>query len=125
MKPGQMPNPFDVPVEMRDFAAKSVEQTRRAFESFMGAARQAGEGMTKGVGTGHAGATEAGSAMMDMAEANVKAALDLAEKLVNARGMDEVLAHQTEFLRQQIETVQGQAQAMGTIIQKATTPSKG
>src|SRR6516225_6528046 len=33
--------PYQIPTEMRDFAEKSVEQARKAFESFMGAAHKA------------------------------------------------------------------------------------
>ena len=36
----EMPN-FQVPEEMRDFAEKSVEQARKAFDGFLGAAHKA------------------------------------------------------------------------------------
>ena len=33
--------PYEIPAEMRDFAEKSVEQARKAFEGFIGAAQKA------------------------------------------------------------------------------------
>ena len=32
---------YEIPTEMRDFAEKSVDQARKAFESFIGAAQKA------------------------------------------------------------------------------------
>ena len=34
-------SPYEIPAEMRDFAEKSVEQARKAFEGFIGAAQKA------------------------------------------------------------------------------------
>jgi phasin len=120
----KMPNPFEVPNEMRDLAAKSVEQTRRAFDSFLGAARQTSEQVASAAPAMPAAAKDAGNAMLGMAEANVKAALDLAGKLVQARGMDEVMALQSAYMKSQMEAMQGQMTSMGEMVQKAAKGGK-
>jgi phasin len=114
--------PYEIPAEMRDFAEKSVEQARKAFEGFMGAAQKA-------VGTVDAGAfavptsvKDVGSKAMTYAEANVKAAFDHAQKLVHAKDLQEVMQLQTEYLKSQMSTLQEQAKEIGSTVQKAVTP---
>jgi phasin len=101
---------YEVPSEMRDFAEKSVEQARKAFEGFMGAAQKA-------AGTTPfplpAPVTEMGTKAMGFAETNVKAAFDLAQKLVHAKDMQEVLSLQSEYLRAQMAAIQEQARELG------------
>jgi phasin len=94
---------FEAPQEMRDFALKSVEQARRAFDGFMGAAKEAR--------TMQDTAVEATGEAVRFAEQNVKAAFDHAQKLVQAKGLEEVVHLQTDFMRAQIEALQTQLKA--------------
>jgi phasin len=121
----KMPNPFEVPNEMRDLAAKSVEQAKRAFDSFLGAARQTSDQMAAAAPQLPASARDAGDAMLGMAESNVKAALELAEKLVQARGMDEVMRLQSDYMRAQMEAMKGQMESMGAMVQNAARGGRG
>jgi phasin len=121
---GKMPNPFEVPNEMRDLAAKSVEQAKRAFDSFIGAARKTSDTIAGATPQLPGQAREAGDAMIGMAEANVKAAFELAENLVRAKGLDEVMALQADYMRNQMSAMQAQMQDMGSMMQKAATPRK-
>jgi phasin len=118
----KMPNPFEVPNEMRDLAAKSVEQAKRAFDTFIDAARKTSDGIAGSAPQLPPNAREAGDAMIGMAEANVKAAFELAENLVRARGMDEIMALQTDYMRKQMSAMQDQMNSMGSMIQKAAKP---
>ena len=105
-----------VPAEMREFAERSVVQARKAFEGFMGAVHKTAESMETAAS---AGMKDVGAKAVSFAETNVNAAFDLAEKLVHAKDIQEVLALQAEYLKQQMEAVQLQAREMGDAVQKA------
>ena len=105
---------YEVPSEMRDFAEKSVEQARKAFEGFMGAAQKAAGAMDGAPFPVPAQMKDMGAKAMGFAETNVKAAFDLAQKLVHAKDMQEVLALQSEYLRAQMAAIQEQARELGS-----------
>jgi phasin len=106
---------YEVPSEMRDFAEKSVEQARKAFEGFIGAAQKAADSMEAAPFPLPVQVKELGSKAMGFAEANVKAAFDLAQKMVHAKDMQEVLALQSEYIRAQMTAIQEQARELGSI----------
>jgi phasin len=108
---------YEVPSEMRDFAEKSVEQARKAFEGFMGAAQKAAGSMEAAPFPLPPQIKDLGAKAMGYAETNVKAAFDLAQKLVHAKDMQEVLALQSEYLRAQMAAIQEQAKELGGIAQ--------
>jgi len=110
-----------IPAEMREFAERSVVQARKAFEGFMGAVQKTAESMEGAAG---AGVKDVGAKAVSFAQTNVNAAFDLAEKLVHAKDVHEVLALQAEYLKQQMEAVQKQAQEMGDAVQKAAGVKK-
>ncbi len=113
---------YEIPTEMRDFAEKSVDQARKAFESFIGAAQKAStdaEGAAASVSTN---AKEVATKAVSFAEANVKAAFDLAQKLVQAKDVQEILNHQSEFAKAQLASIQEQAKEIGEAVKKAVAP---
>ncbi|MFN3889273.1 MAG: phasin [Beijerinckiaceae bacterium] len=111
----------NIPAEMREFAERSVVQARKAFEGFMGAVHKTAESMEAATGE-HI--KDVGAKAVSFAETNVNAAFDLAEKLVHAKDVQEVLSLQTEYLKKQLEAVQAQAREMGEAMQKATGVKK-
>jgi phasin len=113
---------YEIPAEMRDFAERSVSQARKAFEGFMGAIHKTSGTMDGVAGNpALAGAKDVSTKVVGFAEKNVNAAFDLAEKLVHAKDISEVMALQTEYLKSQMETVQSQAREMGETVQKVAT----
>lgn len=123
MDPFKTPN-FDVPNEMRDFAAKSVEQARRAFDSFMGATQQAAGQAETATQSMRQQATEATRQVVGFAEQNVKAAFDHAQNLSQARGFDEVVKLQSSYLQEQIAAMQSQLKEIGAAMQPPTGGKK-
>ncbi len=112
---------FEVPNDLRDFAERSVEQARKAFEGFLAVAQR-----TAGVVGDTPGATGVKSVaahVLNNAEHNVNAAFDLASKLVRAKDPQEVFALQSEYLKSQFAALQSQAQEFGAVIQKSVTQS--
>jgi phasin len=113
--------PYQIPTEMRDFAEKSVEQARKAFEGFMGAAQRAAgtvEGTAESV---QSNAKDLTAKAFEAAETNINAAFELARNLVQAKDLQEVMALQTEYLKSQFAAVQSQAKDLGALIQNVTT----
>lgn len=111
---------YQVPNEVRDFAEKSVEQARKAFEGFAGAAQKALTS-TSDLPIVPPGAKDVGSKAFSFAEANVNAAFDLAQKLVKAKDPQEVFQLQAEYVKSQLAAVQEQAKELGAAIQRSTT----
>jgi phasin len=113
---------FEVPGALRDMAEKGIDQARRAFDGFIGAARQT-------VSATHGMAQTAGTSTQDMAshsfqaaEQNVRATLDFAQKLTQAKSLQEAMQLQSEFARSQLAAVQAQASELGGMAQSAMKP---
>lgn len=118
-----MNKPYEIPTEMRELAERSVEQARKAFEGFVGAAQKAAGTLQASQNTFQSGARDVSLKTMSFAEANIKAAFDHAQKLVKAKDMQEVMQLQSDYVKQQIATMQEQAKEIGSIVQKsAATP---
>ena len=113
------PPTYEVPTEMRDFAEKSVEQARKAFDSFIGAARRTADTVQGSAEVARSNALDVSSRGFEYAEQNVNAAFDLAQKLVRARDMQEAMQHQAEFVRSQFAAIQAQAKEFGGLAQSA------
>jgi phasin len=110
---------YQVPTEVRDFAEKSVEQARKAFEGFAGAAQKALSSTPELPMV--PGAKDVGTKALTFAEANVNAAFDLAQKLVKAKDPQEVFQLQAEYVKSQLATIQEQTKELGAAIQRSTT----
>ncbi len=115
--PFKMPQ-LEVPAEMRDLANKSVEQAKRAFDSFMGATQQAAGNLRGSAQQAQENSVKATREVVGFAEQNVKAALDHAQSLVKAKGFDEVMKLQSEFMRTQMAAMQDQMKTMGKAMEE-------
>jgi phasin len=85
--------------------------------NFIGAAKKA----TDAAETLPFGVKDAVAKAMSFAENNVNAAFDLAQKLVRAKDVSEVLALQSEFAKSQMVAMQTQAKELGAVAQDAIT----
>jgi phasin len=115
--------PFEIPPELRDFAERSVDQARKAFEGFVSVAQKAVGSVDDATSNAQSGVKSVGSQMLGFAEQNVNAAFDLAHKLVQVKDPQEAFAIQSEFLKAQLQNLQTQAKEIGAMIQKTATPS--
>jgi phasin len=114
--------PYEIPSELRDFAERSVDQARKAFEGFVTVAQKTAGTVDGAAQEAQSGVKHVGSQILGFAEQNVNAAFDLAQKLVHAKDPQEAFALQSDYLKKQIESLQGQAKELGAIIQKSATP---
>ena len=115
-----MAEKYEIPAEMREFAERSVAQARKAFEGFMGAVHKTTGSIEAPQNPVLQGAKEIQVKAVTYAETNVNAAFDLAERLVHAKDIQEVMAIQTEYLKAQVEAIQAQTREFGDAVQKAT-----
>ena len=114
--------PFEVPNELRDFAERSVDQARKAFEGFVTVAQKAVGTVDAASATTQGSVKSVGSHVLGYAEQNVNAAFELAHKLVQAKDPQEAFALQSEYLKTQLSALQKQAKEIGTLIQKSAVP---
>ncbi len=110
---------YEVPSDMRDLAEKSVDQARRAFDGFMTAAQKAAGQADTSAASMTTNAKSLGSKAMGFAESNVRSAFDLAQKLVRAKDLQEVLTLQSDYAKSQMTTIQEQAKELGSLMQGA------
>lgn len=106
---------YEIPAEMRDFAEKSVEQARKAFESFLDAAYKASNALESQSNTAQDNVRAVAGAAVNFAEQNMSANFAYAQQLVRASSVEEVLKIQTEFAKTQIETLTKQVKEMGVV----------
>ena len=117
-----MTGPYEIPAEMRDMAEKSVKQARQAFDGFIGAVQKSTETAEGNAQAAGMGIKDASSKVVGYAQTNVSAAFDLAEKLVKAKDIQEVMALQAEYVKAQMTNVQQQAQELGETMKSVTQP---
>jgi phasin len=115
-------NQFEVPVDLRDFAQKSVEQARKAFEGFVTVAQKTADAVDSASANVRANVKSVSSQALGYTEQNVNAAFDHALKLVQAKDPQEAFALQSEYLKSQLANLQAQAKQIGAAIQSSATP---
>ena len=119
-----MTTPYEIPAEMREFAERSVAQARKAFEGFMGAVQKSTTVLETPSNPALDSAKDVSTKAVSFAESNVNSAFDLAEKLVHAKDIQEVLKLQADYLKAQMEAIQTQAKELGEVVVKAASIKK-
>ena len=114
--------PFEIPNELRDFAERSVDQARKAFEGFVSVAQKAVDTVDSATASTQTNAKSVGAQAPGYTERNMNAAFDLAHKLVQAKDPQEAFTLQSEYLKTQPGALQEQAKELGAIIQKSAIP---
>jgi phasin len=107
---------YEIPEELRDFAERSVNQARKAFEGFVEVGKKTAGTVDRAGNEPQAGSKDASSQVLGFAERNVNAALDLAQKLVHVKDAQEALALEREFLKTQFDALQNEAQEIGKVL---------
>lgn len=111
------PMNYELPTEVRDFAEKSVEQARKAFDGFLGAATKAMSAAESQATTVHSSTKDMTTKAMVYAERNVTAAFELAQKIVRSKDMQEILQHQSDYVKSQAAAMQTQMKEFGEVVQ--------
>ena len=115
---------FEIPTEMRNLAAQSVEQAKKAFDDFITAAQKAVTAVEGQAAGAKASTKNIGEKAMAFVEKNVATSFDFAQKVVRAKDIQELTQLQTEFVKTQMPTFVEQARALGqTVAQDAVRPT--
>ncbi len=114
-------SPFEIPNELRDFADRSVEQARKAFEGFLTVAQRAA-GVATEAATTPQGVKAVSAQVLTFTEQNMNAAFELAHKLVRAKDAQEAMTLQSDYVKAQLAALQTQAKELGALVQKSMTP---
>jgi phasin len=116
---------FQIPPEMRALAENSVEQAKQAIEGFISAAHRAVSALEGQAETARKGAKDVREKAMDFAEQNITGSFDLAQKLVRAKDVQEMLELQSAYIKTQMQVLAEQARELGQSTGKmATDPLK-
>ena len=110
---------FEIPTEMRDFAERSVEQTRAALIAFVQNARKATESVQAQTKTAELPVSAAYVRGLELFEQNLTATFDVAQKLVRASSLQDALQIQSDYVRTQFAALQSQAKELVNAAQPA------
>ena len=91
--------PFEIPKEMRAVAEQSVEQAKLAFNNYLQAAQEAVCTFDEWVKASQVGAQAIAKKTMSFAERNVLSAFEFAQKIVQAKDIEELIQTQSEFVQ--------------------------
>ncbi len=115
-----MPN-FEIPAEMRLLDALLGHLPKKAFDGFIAAAQQAVSNFEGQAAATQTGAKDVGKRAMAFAEQNVASSFEFAQKLARAKGIEEIMRLQAEFVKTQMQTLSDQAKELGETATKAVT----
>ncbi|MEJ8473625.1 phasin [Roseibium algae] len=112
-------NGFEIPDQMRDFADKSVDQARKAFDDFMSVTQKAAGNVEDSASAAQNGATDVSKKSLSFAEEHMDAAFKFAQNLVRAKDVEEMMGLQQTYLRSQMEALGEQAREISNTATKA------
>jgi len=115
--------PFEIPKGMRAVAEQSVEQAKLAFNSYLQAAQEAVSSFDQWVKTSQVGTQSLWNKAMKLAQRNVLSAFEFAEKIVQAKDIEELIRTQNEFVQSQMQVLSEQVKDLGEAASKATMDS--
>jgi len=110
---------FEIPEAMRVFTEKSVDQAKKAFDDFLAATHGALAKVETTSSTSQASVIEMQKTVMDLAEENVAAAFDHAQKLTKAKTVQEIVDLQNAFLKARMAAMGEQTRVVAESAQKA------
>ncbi|MBD1546182.1 phasin [Roseibium aggregatum] len=110
---------FEIPEQMRDFAEKSVDQARKAFDDFMNVTQQAVSKVEDSASAMQTGTSDVNRKALTFAEEQVDAAFKFAQEMVRAKDMEEIMSLQQGYLHKQMETLGEQARDISDTATKA------
>lgn len=111
---------FEIPADMRKFAEQSVEQARQAFDGFMSAANKAVTDIEGRTNVARSGVKDVSERAVSFAQRNIASSFDFAQKLVQAKNVEEVMKLQQDYIQTQMQTLNEQAKELGEVASKAT-----
>ena len=94
-------------------AEQSVEQAKLAFNSYLQAAEEAVSTFDQWVKASQLGAQGLCNKAMNFAQRNVLSGFEFAQKIVQAKDIEELIQTQTEFVQSQMQVLSEQVKDLG------------
>jgi phasin len=107
------PADLDISPDLRAFAEKSVDQAKQAIETLMSSAQRAVSTFEGQAKTARQGAKDLGQKAFSFAERNMASAFELAQRMIRAKDVEEVLRLQADYIRAQTQALAEQAKELG------------
>ncbi|MFG1463038.1 phasin [Xanthobacter sp. DSM 24535] len=114
---------MEVPAAFREMAEKSVETYRGNYEKFKAAAEQTTGILEDSYSTASKGVSEYNTKSLEILRANVNAAFDFFASVLQAKSASQAVELSTAHLRNQFDTLSGQAKELSALAQKIATES--
>ena len=114
---------LEIPTDMRKMTEQSLEQVKNAIHGYL-------QFIQRAVPSNVAGGPELTNKILGYAERNVASAFEFAQRLVQAKDVNELANLQMEFIKAQMQAMTEQARdlsntAMNTLMEGAKTSTKG
>jgi phasin len=104
---------FEVPPELRAFTEKSVEQAKQAFDGFISAAHRTVSTIEGQAENARSDVKNLGEKAMQFAERNIASSFEFAQQVVRAKGVEDMLKLQADYIKAQMQALTDQAKQLG------------
>ena len=110
------------PEALRDLAERGAAQAEENLETMSAAAGQATDFLKQNYTTTVKGAQDYNTKILEFTNANIKAAVEQATKLMTVKSPMEFFALSSDYAKQQFGILTRQAQELAAIVQNMTMP---
>jgi len=117
----EMPKVGEMPEPMRQVVKSSIEQARRAFETFIAASQQAMSNIDTTASPASHSMKMLNQKIAEFTKVNAEANFDLAMKLADAREMKDVVELQNQHVRQQMDNFAQQLEELRRLTTEVVT----
>lgn len=117
----EMPKVGEMPEPMRQVMKSSIEQARKAFETFISASQQAMASIDTSSTPASHSMKMLNQKIAEFTKANAEANFDLAMKLADAHDMKDIVELQNQHVRQQMDTFAQQLEELRRLTTEVVT----
>jgi phasin family protein len=117
-----MKNPMEsVSPAMQDMADKSMQQAKKAFDTYIAGVRRALGAFGDNTPMASTGVREVGERALNMAERNIALSFTFARRFMQAKNFQEIMKLQSEYLAAQMQVLMEQTTNLSDIGGKTVT----
>lgn len=109
----------EAPVQVREFAEKSVAQAKEGYAKFKAASEETTDALEDAYATSTKGYKELTRKSVEAARSNVNAHFDFLQALIAAKSVTQAVELQTSYAKQQYDVITAQVKEFSTLAQKA------
>lgn len=120
-----MNDKFEIPETMRDFAEKSMEHARKAFEDYVASAQKAVGALEISAADAQENVKSFGEKAIAFAEQNMASSFEYAKNMVNAKTIEDMIKIQSDFIEEQIAAFTRQSQDLADAASKKAAKGAG